>query len=160
MTASGVGSNGALAALTSADLQALVRAVLRDVLPAAVTDAPHAAAGAMDASVTEVTLRTPADLDAFVRRVAALCDDPTRRLALQEGRHHFLMTAHEDGAVPAAVQHLAGAAVRIERGAVTERAVAKAARDGARLVLGRRAVLTPLARDKARSLGVAIEKEG
>jgi hypothetical protein len=49
--------------------------------------------------------------------------------------------------------------VRVERGAVTERTVARAAADGCRLVLGRRAVLTPLARDKARVLGVEIEKE-
>jgi hypothetical protein len=49
--------------------------------------------------------------------------------------------------------------LRVERGAVTERDVKKAAADGARVVIGRRAVLTPLARDKARSLGVVIEKE-
>ena len=48
---------------------------------------------------------------------------------------------------------------RIEKGAVTEAAVAAAARAGARLVLGRRAVLTPLARDRARAAGVEIEKE-
>jgi hypothetical protein len=48
---------------------------------------------------------------------------------------------------------------RIERGAVTERAVQAAASAGARLVLGPRAVLTPLARDRARALGVPIEKE-
>ena len=42
---------------------------------------------------------------------------------------------------------------------ITERAVQKAAADGVRLSLGRRAVLTPLARDKARILGVEIEKE-
>ncbi len=48
---------------------------------------------------------------------------------------------------------------RVDRGAVTERTVIKAAADGARLLLGRGAVLTPLARDKARSLGVEIEKE-
>jgi hypothetical protein len=48
---------------------------------------------------------------------------------------------------------------RIERGAVTERAVQTAASAGARLVLGPRAVLTPLARDRARALGVPIEKE-
>jgi hypothetical protein len=35
----------------------------------------------------------------------------------------------------------------------------RAAAAGARLVLGRGAVLTPLARDKARTLGVQIEKE-
>jgi hypothetical protein len=41
----------------------------------------------------------------------------------------------------------------------TEAAVRDAARAGARLVLGRRAVLTPLARDRARAAGVEIEKE-
>jgi hypothetical protein len=48
---------------------------------------------------------------------------------------------------------------RIEKGAVTERAVQAAAAAGERLVLGPRAVLTPLARDRARALGVPIEKE-
>jgi len=42
---------------------------------------------------------------------------------------------------------------------VTERAVIAAARAGERLVLGPRAVLTPLSRDKARALGVLVEKE-
>ena len=50
-------------------------------------------------------------------------------------------------------------AIRIERGAVTERTVEAAARAGERLVLGRGAVLTPLARDRARSGGVEIERE-
>ena len=48
---------------------------------------------------------------------------------------------------------------RIDKGAVTERAVQAAASAGVRLVLGPRAVLTPLARDRARALGVPIEKE-
>jgi len=48
---------------------------------------------------------------------------------------------------------------RIERGAVTERIVRDAARAGERLVLGTRAVLTPLAADRARAEGVQIEKE-
>jgi hypothetical protein len=48
---------------------------------------------------------------------------------------------------------------RIEKGAVTERMVAAAAKAGASLVLGPRAVLTPLARDKARALGVPVQKE-
>jgi hypothetical protein len=48
---------------------------------------------------------------------------------------------------------------RIERGAVTEKVVRDAARAGERLVLGPRAVLTPLARDRARANGVEITKE-
>ena len=47
----------------------------------------------------------------------------------------------------------------IDRGAVTERTVAAAAKAGGRLVLGPRAVLTPLAREKARALGLEIERE-
>jgi hypothetical protein len=48
---------------------------------------------------------------------------------------------------------------RVERGAVTEALVNQAARAGERLVLGRAAVLTPLARDRARASGVEIVKE-
>jgi hypothetical protein len=60
---------------------------------------------------------------------------------------------------PAGISPPADTALRIERGAVTERAVVAAAKDGRRIVLGARAVVTPLARDKARALGVALEKE-
>jgi hypothetical protein len=48
---------------------------------------------------------------------------------------------------------------RIECGAVTEKVVREAARAGQRLVLGPGAVLTPLARDRARASGVEIDKE-
>jgi len=48
---------------------------------------------------------------------------------------------------------------RIDSGAVTEAVIRDAARAGQRLVLGRGAVLTPLARDRARASGVQIEKE-
>ena len=50
-------------------------------------------------------------------------------------------------------------ACRIEKGAVTERHIKAIAESQQRLVLGRAAVLTPLAREQARALGVAIEKE-
>ncbi|HEX6855863.1 MAG TPA: hypothetical protein VF204_11250 [Streptosporangiaceae bacterium] len=64
-----------------------------------------------------------------------------------------------DGLPAAAAGPGGGTVQRIERGAVTERAVIAAARAGAALVLGPRAVLTPLARDKARALGVPVQKE-
>ena len=67
-----------------------------------------------------------------------------------------LQTGTPAAAAPAPA---ADTALRIERGAVTERAVVAAAKDGRRIVLGARAVVTPLARDKARALGVALEKE-
>ena len=148
MTAAGAPFDG----LSSDELRAAVRAVLRDVLPAGPAETSRSAAAPHAALAGEVVVRDDADLGALVRRIASLCDDPTARAALREGRHGFRLAgpSHQRAAAPV---------VRIERGAVTERAVAKAAADGVRLVVGPKAVLTPLARDKARNLGVEIERE-
>ena len=135
--------------------------MLRDVLTPEVL---QAAAGAATTQVELVAVRTDADLDALVRRVAALCEDPTRRAAMADGRHGFRLAGgtpavSNGGRSAAAPAHATTGVLRVERGAVTERTVVKAAADGARLVVGLKAVLTPLARDKARVLGVEIEKE-
>jgi len=103
-------------------------------------------------AVETVSLRTDADLDAFVRRLLRLFENPQRRDALRAGRLRFRLAA---AAGPGSVQP----AHRVDKGAVTEAMVVGAARAGARLVLGRRAVLTPLARDRARAAGVEIERE-
>ena len=140
------GADGSIPAWSTDELRAAVRAVIRESLPDGLptgTDMP-------------VSVTTDAELDALVRRVAQLCEDPERRASFLEGRHGFTLTKRLDTPQGEA-QH--DRAMRIERGAVTERAVARAAKAGTRLVLGPRAVLTPLARDRARMLGVEIEKE-
>jgi hypothetical protein len=101
--------------------------------------------------VRPVRLATDEELHGFVLQVIALADNPKRRRDLLAGRLRF--TLAPAGAPEGPADH------RIEKGAVTERAVQAAAGAGARLVLGPRAVLTPLARDRARALGVPIEKE-
>jgi hypothetical protein len=123
-----------------------------------------------------VRLATNEDLRGFVLQIVRLADNPKRRRDLLAGRLRFTLAAAGFSAAPAGlVPHLGhgsangrgspapaghgGGDHRIERGAVTERAVQAAASAGARLVLGPRAVLTPLARDRARALGVPIEKE-
>ena len=140
------------------ELRALVREVIRDVLPQGL-------------AVTEtVNLSTDDDLAAFVKRLLDL--DPGQREELRSGRKRFRLASPQAPSVPAgAVQVSAGQSNgaeragpsapvrRIERGAVTEAVIAAAARAGERLVLGRGAVLTPLARDRARASGVPIEKE-
>ena len=146
------GHNGVQPGLTTDELRAAVRAVLRDVLPAAVAATPHTG------DSEEVTLGSSADLDSFVRRIAALCEDPAQRGALQDGRRRFRLTGAGASAAHPSPARSEGV-VRVDRGAVTERTVRKAAADGARLVVGPRAVLTPLARDSARSLGVRVERE-
>jgi hypothetical protein len=142
----------------SDELRALVREVIRDVLPQGLP-------------VTEtVNLSTDKDLAAFVKRLLDL--DPGQREELRSGRKRFRLASPQALSVPAGAGqagagHSDGAeragpsapVRRIERGAVTEAVIAAAARAGERLVLGRGAVLTPLARDRARASGVQIEKE-
>lgn len=109
-----------------------------------------------DVAIERVDLRSDADLDAFVRTLARRLENPRTRTAILSGKLRFqrsgASSAPSTSASPVPT-------VRVESGAVTERAVKDAARAGARLVLSPRAVLTPMARDRARSLGVEIEKE-
>jgi hypothetical protein len=140
------------------ELRALVREVIRDVLP-------HGLA------VTEtVNLSTDEDLAAFVERLLDL--DPGQREEIRSARKRFRLASPQALSVPAGAGQVgagqsngaerAGPSApvrRIERGAVTEAVIAAAAGAGERLVLGRGAVLTPLARDRARASGVQIEKE-
>ncbi len=137
------------------DLRALVREVIRDVLPKGLP-------------VTEtVNLSTDEDLAAFVKRLLDL--DPDQREEIRSGRKRFRLPGISSPtlapSVPVGAANGAeragesAPARRIERGAVTEAMIKAAARAGQRLVLGRGAVLTPLARDRARASGVQIEKE-
>jgi hypothetical protein len=146
-------------------VRAIIREVLAEVLPGAgqqtqpvpaqpVPAQPGLAYTVREdvASVETVSLRTDADLSAFVSRLVHLFENPKHRDALRSGRLRFRLA-------PAAAPGSARPAHRVEKGAVTEAMVRDAARDGGRLVLGRRAVLTPLARDRARAAGVEIERE-
>jgi hypothetical protein len=92
--------------------------------------------------VEPVRIGSDAELAAFVQTVLARADE------IRAGALSFTLG-----------QAAASGVVRIDRGAVTERIVKQAADAGARLVLAPRAVITPLAREKARALGVEIERE-
>jgi len=158
------------------ELRALIREVIRDVLPKGLP-------------VTEtVNLSTDQDLATFVARLLDL--DPEAREDLRAGRKRFRLAVPQDPQTPqvpqvlpvtkptstnvssappvmhgadslTAVNGSAGPPIRrVARGAVTERVVRDAAQAGERLVLGPGAVLTPLARDLARASGVEISKEG
>jgi hypothetical protein len=159
---------------------ALVREVLRDVLaellpdlvagaggtapsstvptvpppPVAAVHRPSGWHGAPDAPVAEaVSISNDDELAAFVHRLLTLCENPREREAIRSGELRFALRG-SDSAGPARATTR-----RIDRGAVSERVVREAAATGTRLVLGPKAVLTPMGRDVARSLGVTIEKE-
>jgi hypothetical protein len=116
---------------------------------------------ASDARVEPVSIDSDEELDHFVRALVARVENPRDRLAIHAGWLRFALRRSGEkplaaGTVPEAA---AVAAVRVMKGAVTERAVRAAAADGTRIVLAHGAVLTPLARDCARALGVKIERE-
>lgn len=103
-------------------------------------------------AVERVELGSDAELEAFVHMLAGRLEKPDERAKILSGKVRFQLAG--------GVAEVAGpTTIRVESGAITERDVREAARTGARLVLSPRAVLTPLARDRARSLGVEIEKE-
>jgi hypothetical protein len=150
-------------------IRALVREVLADLLPSIGGDGagshqpvpaqvgpaqPGLAHSVREnvESVEVVSMRTDTDLAAFVMHLLHLFENPKHRDALRSGRLRFRLAAT---AAPGSVQP----SHRVEKGAVTEAMVTAAARAGARLVLGPRAVLTPLGRDRARAAGVEIVKE-
>jgi hypothetical protein len=108
--------------------------------------------GSADGGVERVTLDSDDDLDRFVRALLTRFESTRDREAIRAGRLRFAL------ARPGAAVTAAGT-LRVEHGAVTERKVEEAAKAGARLVLGPRAVMTPLARDKARARGIQIERE-
>ncbi|MFC6237810.1 hypothetical protein [Longivirga aurantiaca] len=135
----------------------LLRQMVRQVLLEVVPQTMAAASASASASDESVVLTNDAELEAFVRRVAVLCEDPAEREALRSGSRRFRLAGHPAPSTSAPAP--AAAVVRVDKGAVTERHVREAAAAGADLVLGRGAVLTPLARDRARAAGVRITKE-
>ena len=147
--------------ITRDQLRALVREVVRDAVAGVVPAAPAQSTPtapeptgplAADEKTRTDTVRiaTDQDLDAFVRNLLRLFENPKTRDDLRSGRLSFRLAGNGRGAP---------ATRRIDSGAVTERHIAEMADSGGVLVLGRRAVLTPLAREKARAVGITIEKE-
>jgi hypothetical protein len=152
-----------MTAIPPDQLRQLVREVLADVVGkqtnvpvGGATAPPTGTLGEPRAGEWTVRISSDEDLHAFALRVVKLAGNPKLRQDLISGRARFRL-AGPAAAAPGTAGSVT--AHRVEKGAVTERTVAAAAAAGARLVLGPRAVLTPLARDKARALGVAIHKE-
>jgi hypothetical protein len=161
-----------MSSFSEADLRAMVREALGDLMPQGpapttasapamnpmpVTSGPSQEVSGFAISETvgqveTVSIGNDAELHTFVMKIIHLVENPKTRDDLRQGKLRFSLGGHTQ-ASSAQPSH------RIERGAVTESIVKRAATAGATLVLSPEAVLTPLARDRARALGVTIEKE-
>ena len=122
--------------MTNQDLRAMVRDVLKEALPQK---------GGALAAVESVAIGNDAELAAFVRRVLEKQD------AIKSGQLRFTLGAVANSSVGGAM--VAG----VVTGVVTEHVINKHANAGV-LVVGPDAVVTPLARDRARKLNLKIER--
>jgi hypothetical protein len=122
----------------SNDLRGLVRDILREVPPQRVQ---------MASGMELVRIASDSDLAAFVARLL----EPATAEAIRSGKLRFTLGSTTAAAAPMP------AASAILQGVVSEQKIYKLA-GTAVLVLAADAVLTPLARDKARRLGLKIER--
>lgn len=142
-------------------LRDLVKAVIAEEV-AAIQKSPPASAPALPEE--RVAIASDADLVAFARRVLSLAGDPAKAKEIAAGRYPFRLAqaAPRQAAAPAPqpVTSAAPAAPshRIESGVVTEATLNKLPRGLARLQLGPGVTVTPLAKDRARTLGLTFER--
>ena len=132
----------------------IIRTLIRDVIAEEVRHLKGGQGAVAAPSV--VTVASDADLLAFAKQVLVLAEDPSVRSAIMNGRHPFSL-ARQGSAAPAA-SVAAGARHRIDKGLVTEAGLAKLPKGVTRLQLGAGVSITPLARDKARSRNISIER--
>jgi hypothetical protein len=136
------------------ELRALIRdviatelaAVKRDGVPAPAAPAEH-----------RVRIASDADLAAFAKQVLSLANDPAKRGAIANGSYHFKLDGGQAGSAPPSAPAV-GTPTRIDKGVVTETALLKLPKGTKRLQIGAGVSVTPLARDKASSLGITIER--
>jgi hypothetical protein len=123
------------------ELRHMVREVLRDALP---QRAPKAESGSV-AEVVNIT--SDRDLQRFIARIT----EPATADKIRNGKLRFTLgnASAQHPVTPTGGAHLTGV--------ITERKIDQIAA-GHMLILGPGAVLTPLARDRARRLGLTIER--
>jgi hypothetical protein len=123
---------------TANELRGMVRELLRDAL----------AGRATKAGIVDVRISSDAELSAFVARLA----EPGVLDAVRSGKLRFKLAQE---AMPAAASAPSSAAPL--DGVITEQKLNRL-NGGGTVVLSPTAVLTPLARDRARALGLKFER--
>jgi hypothetical protein len=132
-----------------------LRALIRDVIAAEIAAVKRDAAPAASAE-HRVRISNDADLAAFAKQVLSLANDPATRSAIANGSYRFRLEGSASAAPSASAP--ASTAARIDKGVVTETLLLKLPKGTRRLQVGAGVSVTPLARDKAGSLGITIER--
>jgi hypothetical protein len=144
-------------------LRDLVRAVIAEEV-AAIRKPKSAPAAATE---ERVTIASDGDLIAFARRVLSLAGDPAKAKEITAGRYPFRLERPAQIAAPAVAPaqqraqppgRTGGRSHQIDSGVVTESVLNKLPRGLSRLLLAPGVTVTPLAKDRARSLGLTLER--
>jgi len=130
----------------SVDLRAMVREVLREAIATHATPAAAPAPG-----VQAVRIGCDADRQAFITRLAA----PGMIEGVRAGSVKFRLTEAQSQPAPAV-----GPTVRLALDGVVSEQKLLGLAAGTTVSLGTNAVLTPLAKDAARRLGLKFERNG
>ena len=141
-------------------LRELVKSVIAEEVAA--IRKPASGAPAPEARAAEtVRIAGDADLGAFARKVLSLAGDPAKAKEIAAGRYPFRLEAAPQPAssnTPAPKSAPATQSIRVDSGVVTETMLNKLPRGTARLVLAPGVTITPLAKDRARALGLTFER--
>ena len=151
--------------MSEGELRAMVRELLRDAL----AKSGHGkAAGAVAPRTHRVSLATDSDVADFVTLLTGMIDNPATGDAVRNGDIRFTIAGSAQAAGPpagsatrpvtVAADRLSGNNTSTLGGVVTEARINKLAGSGT-LLLSPDAVITPLARDRARSLGLKFERK-
>lgn len=140
------------------------KSLLRDLVKSVIAEEvaairkPKAASAA--ATEERVVMASDADLVAFARRVLSLAGDPAKAKEIAAGRYPFRLDRPVPQQATTAPQTVAPVAQshRIDAGVVTESTLNKLPRGLSRLLLGPGVTVTPLAKDRARALGLTFER--
>ena len=143
------------------------RSLLRDLVKSVIAEEVAAirkpkTASAPVAIEERVAIASDSDLAAFARRVLSLASDPAKAKEIAAGRYPFRLdrpaAQHGPAPAPRAAPAATAQSHRIDSGIVTEATLNKLPRGLSRLLLGPGVTVTPLAKDRARALGLTFER--
>ena len=141
--------------------KSLLRDLVKSVIAEEVAAIRQPKAAAAPAGEERVAIASDGDLVAFARRVLSLAGDPAKAKEIAAGRYPFRLSrpaAAPNAATPTQPAAPVAQSHRIDSGVVTESTLNKLPRGLSRLLLGPGVTVTPLAKDRARALGLTFER--
>lgn len=142
--------------------KATLRALIRDVIATEVAAVKSGGGQAANppGDDRKVRIASDADLNAFAKRVLSLAADSSIQQSIAAGTYGFRLEGSASGhsAPTGGSSQVSGSTLRIDEGVVTETMLNRLAKGVTKIQLAPGVSLTPLAKDRVRSLNLTIER--